>query len=79
MLVRRARIQRLVTMALRVGYLLYGLAGTIFFVGFMTTMTPAIVWSILACLIARGILLAPGLVFKYGLKAALREEQAGAR
>ncbi len=78
-LARRAQIQRWVTAALRAGYGLYAVASTLFFAGYMTGFKPALVVIILICLVVGGICLAPGLVFKYGIKAAWRADHAEAQ
>lgn len=75
-LIQRAKIQRWVTAALRVGYGLYALASTLFFAGYMTGFKPALAVIIIICLVVGGMCLAPGLVFKYGLKAAWRADRA---
>lgn len=78
-LIRRAKIQRWVTAALRVGYGLYAVASTLFFVGFMTGFTPALAVIIIICLVVGGFCLAPGLVFNYGIKAAWRADRQEGR
>ena len=78
-LARRAKIQRMVTAALRVGYGLYAVASTLFFVGYMTGFQPALAVMIIVCLVVGGFCLAPGLVFNYGIKAAWRAERQEGR
>jgi hypothetical protein len=76
---RRAQIQRLVDIGQRVGYGLFGLAIVLFAVGFVAELTPALVTAIITCLVAGSIVLAPAIVFGYGVKAANREDREQGR
>ena len=74
-LVRRARIARLVSVGQRLGYGLFGLAVVLFFVGLFGTYTSALTTAIVACLLVGSFVLAPAIVFGYAVKAAEREDQ----
>lgn len=78
-LVRRARIARLVTAGSRLGYTLFGVALILFFVGLATTYTPRITGVIVACLIVGSLVLAPAIVFGYAVKAAERDDREHGR
>ena len=77
-LVRRARIGRWCDLGKRIGYLAYGLAVVLFFVGFATTFTTLITTTIVALMVGGGVLLIPAIVFGYGVKAADREDRENA-
>jgi hypothetical protein len=74
-LVRRARIAKLVAIGQRVGYGLFGLAMIGFFVGLATEYTEALVSVIVGSLVIGSLVLAPAIVFGYAVKAAEREDQ----
>jgi len=74
-LVKRARIARLVSVGQRLGYGLFGLAVVLFFVGLFTTYSAALTTTIVACLLVGSVILAPAIIFGYGVKAAERAEQ----
>ncbi len=74
-LVRRARIARLVAIGQRVGYGLFGLAVVGFFVGLATSYTETLVTVIVGSLLVGSAVLAPAIVFGYAVKAAEREDQ----
>ncbi len=72
---KRARITQLVALGKRLGYGLFGVAIVGFVVGFFTSFGGAtgtiVVWSI----VIGSLVLAPAIVFGYGVKAAEREER----
>jgi hypothetical protein len=74
-LVRRARIAKLVAIGQRVGYGLFGLAMVGFFVGLATEYTETLVSVIVGSLIVGSLVLAPAIVFGYAVKAAERDDQ----
>lgn len=76
-LVRREQVDRLTAMGKRVGYGLFGAACVLFVIGFIIGFRPGIVTPIVACLTVGSIILAPAIVFAYGVKAATREESGG--
>ena len=74
-LARRESVSRWAKLAQRVGYLLFGLALVLFFIGFATReFTPAIVTGLEICLIGGSVLLAPSIVIGYAVKAADRAD-----
>jgi hypothetical protein len=73
-LVRRARIARLVSIGQRLGYALFGIAMVAFFVGLATEYSPGLVRVIVGCLLGGSAVLAPAIVFGYAVKAAERED-----
>ena len=78
-LARRERIASLVQVGKRVGYGLFAVAVVLFFVGFFTEfrswMVTVIVWAI----VVGSIVLAPAIVFGYGVKAAIRDDREHGR
>ncbi|MEZ5140095.1 MAG: hypothetical protein R2702_11975 [Acidimicrobiales bacterium] len=73
-LLRRARIARLVAIGQRVGYGLFALAMVGFFVGLATEYSSTIVNLIVGSLLVGSAVLAPAIVFGYAVKAAERED-----
>lgn len=78
-LLRRARIARLVVVGSRLGYTLFGVSLVLFFLGLATEYTPRITGTIVACLIVGSIVLAPAIVFGYAVKAAERDDREHGR
>ncbi len=76
-LARRARIASWVAVGQRLGYTLFGFAMVVFVVGFVTNYTDWMVSAIVAGLVVGSIVLAPAIVFGYGVKAADREDRRG--
>jgi hypothetical protein len=74
-LARRATIARAVSAGQRLGYALFVLAMVLFFVGLATRYTEGLTTAIVACLVAGSVILAPAIVFGYGVKAAEREDR----
>ena len=75
---QRAKVADLVSKGMRLGTALYVVASVVFFVGFATGFTRPEVVIIVVLMVVGSALLAPALVFKYGVKAAEREDlQAG--
>lgn len=74
-LARRARIARFVGIGQRVGYSAFALAVVVFVIGFAVGFSPAAVAVIVAALVLGSVVLAPAIVFGYGVKAAEREER----
>lgn len=74
-LVKRARIARLVSLGQRLGYGLFGLSVVLFFVGLVAGYTPGLANAIVACLVVGSLVLAPAIVFGYAVKAAEREDR----
>lgn len=75
---QRARIAWWVSLGLRTGYSLFGLAILLFFVALVTGISDWVVTTIIVCLFVGSAVLAPAIVFNYGVKAAERaDRQAG--
>lgn len=74
-LAKRARFVKLVSAGKRIGYSLFLLAVIAFFYGVATKFTESIVTIVTASLVVGSIILAPAIVFGYGIKAAEREER----
>ncbi len=73
--VKRAKIANLVSKGMRAGTALYVLASTIFFIGFATGFKQAQTVIIVILLVIGSLLLAPAMVFNYGVKAANRADR----
>ncbi len=73
--VQREKIANLVSKGMRAGTALYVVASTIFFIGFATGFTRAQTYIIVALLVVGSLLLAPAMVFNYGVKAANRADR----
>jgi hypothetical protein len=76
-LVSRARINRWVSLGLRVGYGSLGLSLLLFLAGFPLDFPERLTLAILICLIAGSVVLAPSIVFSYAVKAADRADREG--
>ena len=74
-LARRARIAKLVSIGKAAGYGLYALAVVLFAVGLVAGYTTGITSVIVTCLVVGSIVLAPAIVFGYGVRAAEREDR----
>jgi hypothetical protein len=74
-LVRRARISRAATIGQRMGYLLFGAAALVFFIGFAVGFTGLVVFIIEAALIGGSIVLAPSIVLSFAIRAADRADR----
>ena len=73
-LARRERIKRLVDLGQRIGYGLFGVAIVAFFFGFIVDFTDPLVSVIVVSMVVGSVILAPAIVFGYGVKAAERED-----
>ena len=78
-LAQRKKIANWVSYGLRAGTIIYAIAMSLFFLGFMFKFTPALTTAILIALIVGSVLLAPAMVFNYGVKAANREDRRAGR
>lgn len=76
---RRARIASLVQLGKRIGYGLFALAVVLFFVGLVTEITDWMVTVIIGSLLIGSLVLAPAIVFGYGVKAAIRDDREHGR
>jgi hypothetical protein len=76
---RRARIARLVEIGQRLGYGLFGVAVVGFAIGFATGFGSASTTVVVAAIVVGSLVLAPSIVFGYGVKAAEREDRERGR
>ena len=76
-LVRRAQIARLIAIAMRTGYVFFGLFLVLIVVGFVIGFPSGVAQAATVCLIAGTLLLAPAMTFTYAVKAAEREDADG--
>jgi len=72
---RRARIARWVSLGQRMGYGLFLGAIGLFVLGFAVGFDGWVGSTIVGCLIAGSLVLAPAIVFGYAVKAAEREDR----
>ena len=78
-LARRARIARLVEVGQRVGYTFLLVAVVAFVIGAVRGFTDVVVAVVTVSMAATTVVLAPAIVFGYGVKAAEREERGERR
>jgi len=78
-LAKRARIARWVTIGQRVGYGLFGLACVAFVIGFAVGFEDWVTTLVVASIVIGSLVLAPAIVFGYGVKAAEREDRQQGR
>ena len=71
---RRARIKRLVDLGQRAGYGLFAVAIVGFFIGLLVDFTDPLVSVIVVSMVVGSVILAPAIVFGYGVKAPERED-----
>lgn len=76
-LARRRQIARVIAVATRVGYVLFGLFTVLIIVAFATGFPSGVVQAATVCLIAGSVILAPAMTFTYAVKAADREDREG--
>ena len=74
-LARRALIARLVRVGKRLGYGLFAASMILFFVALNVGFTDLFASTIVACMLVGSVVLAPAIVFDYGVKAAVRDER----
>ncbi len=74
-LVRRARIARLVDVGQKLGYGLFGLAIAAFAWGLATGWSETATVLVIGSLAVGSVVLAPSIVLGYGVKAADREDR----
>lgn len=73
----RARVAGWVSLGLRVGTGLFATALILFFSGYIFEFNRALTTAITFCLIVGSVILAPAIVFNYGVKAANRADRDG--
>ena len=74
---KRARVSRLVPLAIRAGSGLFLLTAVLFFWALFGRFTPVLAAAMTVCLIAGSALLGPAMVIKYAVKAADRADREG--
>jgi hypothetical protein len=74
-LIRRAKISRMVDLGQRIGYSLWLVAIVTFVAGALTSFRPAMVTIVIGCLAAGSALLAPAIVIGYGVRAAEKADR----
>jgi multisubunit Na+/H+ antiporter MnhG subunit len=74
---QRARIRVHANKASRVGYLCYGVATVLFFVGLFTSFSGTLVTAIVGLLIVGSIVLAVAIQVSYAIRGAERWEEDG--
>lgn len=74
-LAQRETIRTKANQAQRVGYLMYGVATVLFFIGLATTFSGPIVTAIVVLLIAGSIVLAVAIQVGYAIRGAERHEE----
>jgi hypothetical protein len=78
-LAKRARIARLVELGQRIGYGLFGVAIAAFVWGAAVGYTDAVTWVVGVSMLVGSVILAPAIVFGYGVKAADRDDREQGR
>jgi hypothetical protein len=73
-LVQRAKVQRLVNLGQRLGYLLYGVAIVVFLVGLLTDFNSTVATIVTFGVVAGSVVLAPSILGAYMVKAAVRDD-----
>ncbi len=74
-LARRERIRKLSEMGQRIGYSCFALAVVLFVVAFIVQFPSWLVTVIIASMVVGSVVLAPSIVFSYGVKAADAEDR----
>lgn len=72
---RRERIRRLAELGQRIGYSCFALAVVLFVVAFVVQFPSWLVTVIIAAMVVGSLVLAPAIVFAYGVKAADAEDR----
>ena len=73
-LIQRARARRLAQLGQRVGYLLFLAALVVFFVGLIGNFDAWIKNTVISCVVAGSVVLAPAIVVGYAVRAAERDD-----
>ena len=74
-LVRRAQVLTWCDRGQKAGYLCFGLAMLVFFIGFIVEFRPWIVTAIVVLMAIGSIVFIPAVIFGYAAKAAEKEER----
>ncbi len=72
---RRQRIGRLAAAGRKAGFTLFGLALLVVVLGLFTSLTGTVTAVATACLVVGSLVLAPGIVIGYGVRAAERDDR----
>ena len=72
---KRARNARIAQTGKRIGYTLFAVAILLFVVGFVTDFGSPIAPLITICIVFGSVVLAPAIVFGYGVKAGERDDR----
>lgn len=72
---RREQARKAAALAQRAGWLLYGVSVVAFVVGFTVDFTTSTVTLVVASLVVGSLLLAPGIVLGYAVRAADRDDR----
>lgn len=73
----RTKVGRWVSLGLRTGYGLFGVTIILFAAAMIADFTPALTSAMTFCLVVGSAILAPSIVFNYGVKAANRADRDG--
>ena len=76
---QRARIANLTATGKRLGYGLFLVAIVAFVLGAVTDFPAPLVTLVIGCLVVGSVVLAPAIVFGYGVRAAEREDRQQGR
>jgi hypothetical protein len=76
-LVKRARIAAWVQVGKRIGYSLFGIAVVAFFAGFFVGFGGAVTTIVAVTIVVGSLILAPSIVFGYGVRSADRADREG--
>lgn len=76
---RRAKVAKWVLIANRVGYLLWGVALAVFFIGFGVGFRAGVAVTVITTLILGSVLLAPSIILGYAVKAAEKDDRLNGR
>ena len=74
-LAKRERIRKLSDLGQRIGYSCFALAVVLFVVAFVVQFPSWLVTIIIAAMVVGSLVLAPSIVFAYGVKAADAEDR----
>ena len=78
-LVRRRQMAKLSSLGQRLGYVLFGIATVVFFIGLARGFDDSTVNVVTTCLIVGSVLLAPAIVVSHAVRAADREDREQGR
>ena len=76
---RRAQVAKWVLIANRVGYLCWGVALAVFFIGFGVGFRAGVAVTVITTLIIGCVLLAPSIILGYAVKAAEKDDRLHGR